>query len=89
VADPDLLLGSGSSNAPSRVLRNRSTSIPPGLTRDEIIELCWRMLKRGVLRLYDDEVDDAAPVQETLSQASEPVPASWAPSCFGSAAREL
>jgi hypothetical protein len=44
-------------------------SATAGLTREEILELCWRLLKRGLFRLHDDEVDedDAPVVQETLT----------------------
>jgi hypothetical protein len=39
-------------------------------TAEEVIEDCWRLMKRGILRLYDPEVDDDDPfVQETVTPA--------------------
>jgi hypothetical protein len=33
-----------------------------GLTAEELIELCWSLLKRGILRFKDDADDDDTPI---------------------------
>jgi hypothetical protein len=62
----------------------------PGLaadTSETTIEHCWKMMKRGILRLYDPEADDddGSFIHGPLRRASKPALASWAPSCTRSA----
>ena len=44
-------------------------------TAEQMIETCWRLLKRGVFRLYDEEVDDDdAPIKGSLTPAERARP---------------
>jgi hypothetical protein len=40
----------------------------PALSAEEMIEECWRMMKRGILRLEDDGDDQLIPEAVTPSQ---------------------
>jgi hypothetical protein len=53
--------------------RDTEPALSVELTAEEIMEDCWRMMKRGLLRLVNDGDDDDAPiVQQTVTPTSVP-----------------
>jgi hypothetical protein len=80
-ADPDFVRGIRMIDLCFESMAERNTD--PTLSAEEMIERCWRMMKRGILRLYDPEADDddALFIQEPRRRTSARVLALWAPSC--------
>jgi hypothetical protein len=52
------------------IAKQKDSMLATEVTTEQMVEEFWKMMKRGLLRLADDEDDDDAPfVQETVTRA--------------------